>query len=254
MLISKGDLVRPSKINLGLPLFSVWRVISTVGGLRLYPHNAQAHDAHHLVTGLLYKSSDFKRQTLNAVGEWVDECSVTAADEVKSEDLSSSSPSPKITSANSGAVTAANQANDPDEPRREAKAVAKAREAVKQAADCAARLGDELAKARAAESQRKAELRAAQLEAQRKEELRRAAAQARADAQRRDLHARLDADHCLALATLELIAEVSRLNNGGYEAHAHASIANHADQLQPLARSYGYRIVKPSMAALVVKL
>ena len=47
---------------------------------------------------------------------------------------------------------------------------------------------------------------------------------------------------------------MSRLHNGGPEAAAHASIANHADQLQPLARSYGYRIVKPSNIALVVKL
>ena len=252
MLIPKGDLVRPKNFRPGLPLLSVWRVIATVGGLKLYPHNAEARDVHHLVAGLRYKSEDFNRQTLNAVGEWVDECSVP--DEVLTERMSSSSPLPEITFANTGAVTAANQATEPAWPRREAKAVAKAREAVKQAADCADRLGDELAKARAAEYQRKAELRCAQLEAQRKEELRKAEAQARADAQRRALQARLHADRCLGEATLELIAEVARLHNGGPESAAHASIANHADQLQPLARSYGYRIVKPSMVALVVKL
>ena len=198
------------------------------------------------------------RQTLNPVGEWVDELPFIEADEVLTERMSISSPSlsgqPTTLFTNSGAVTAANQANEPACPRREAKAVAKAREAVKQAADCADRLGDELAKARAAEYQRKAELLCAQLEAQRKEELRKAEAQARADAQRRALRARLHADRCLGEATLELIAEVSRLHNGGPEAAAHASIADHADQLQPLARSYGYRIVKPSMVALVVKL
>ena len=81
-----------------------------------------------------------------------------------------------------------------------------------------------------------------------------AAARAKVEEARKALSARLHADRCLGEATLELIAEVSRLHNGGPEAAAHASIANHADQLQPLARSYGYRIVKPSMVALVVKL
>ena len=38
------------------------------------------------------------------------------------------------------------------------------------------------------------------------------------------------------------------------ERTADPSIAAHCDQLQTLARSYGYRIVKPSMIALVVKL
>ena len=71
---------------------------------------------------------------------------------------------------------------------------------------------------------------------------------------RKALAAKLHADRCLAEAGLELIAEVSRLNNGGSEQIADASIAQHIDQLQPLAKSYGYRIVKPSMLAQVVKL
>lgn len=225
MLISHGDKVRPNNTNLGLPLWSIWRVISTIGGLKLYPHCDDAAAVQHRVAGLRFKPEDFTRQTLNAVGKWVDEPeSVPAAP--------------------------ASVANQADEPCRESKAVAKAREAAKRAADCADRLGDELAKARAVENQRKAELRAAQLEAHRKEELRKA----EADAKSRALRAQLHADRCLGEATLELIAEVYRLHNGGPEAAAHASIANHADQLQPLARSYGYRIVKPSMVALVVKL
>ena len=234
MRIACGDKVRPNNINLGLPLWSVWRVIGTIGGLKLCPHSADTK-AVKLVAGLRFKPEYFTRQTRNAAGEWVD------ADE------------PSVLPA-APASNVANQADEPDEPHRESKAVTKAREAVEQAADCADRLGDELAKARAVEYQRKAELRAARLEAKRKEELRKAEAEARAYEKSHALRVRLHADRCLGEATLELIAEVSRLHNGGSEAAAHASIANHADQLQPLARSYGYRIVKPSMVALVVKL
>ena len=77
---------------------------------------------------------------------------------------------------------------------------------------------------------------------------------AKAEEAKRQLSARLHSDRCLGEATLELIAEVSRLNNGGSEQVTDASIAQHIDQLQPLAKSYGYRIVKPSMLAQVVKL
>ena len=232
MRIVCGNKVRPNNTNLGLPLWSVWRVIGTTGGLKLYPYSADAEAVNHLVAGLRFKPEDFTRQTRNVVGDWVD------------------ADGPAILPA----APASSVANQADEPCRESKAVAKAQEAVKQAADCADRLGYELAKARAAENQRKTELRNARLEAQRKKELRKAEAEARAYEKSHALRARLHADRCLGEATLELIAEVSRLHNGGPEAAAHASIANHADQLQPLARSYGYRIVKPSMVALVVKL
>ena len=47
---------------------------------------------------------------------------------------------------------------------------------------------------------------------------------------------------------------MSRLNNGGSEKEAPPGVAMRADQLQPLAKSYGYRIVKPSIIAVVVKL
>ena len=47
---------------------------------------------------------------------------------------------------------------------------------------------------------------------------------------------------------------MARLNNGGYEKEAPVGVAMHAAQLQPLAKSYGYRIVKPSLIAIVVKL
>ena len=106
---------------------------------------------------------------------------------------------------------------------------------------------------------------ARKLEAERRQEVRKAnAAKAKADKEaaakaqvveaKRQLAARLHADRCLADATLELIGEVSRLNSGGPEKEAPPGVAMHAAQLQPLAKSYGYRIVKPSIAAIVVKL
>ena len=236
MRISCGDKVRPNNISLGLPRATVWTVLGTADGLKLHPANTQAVFAKTRVKGLRFKPDDFEIV--------LDDPFVDKAREETKQAFDRAVRPPE----------APDVADQADEPCRESKAVAKAREAVEQADACAALLADELAKARAAEHQRKAELRCAQLEARRKEELRKAKAQARADAQRRALQARLHADRCLGEATLELIAEVSRLHNGGPEAAAHVSIANHADQLQPLARSYGYRIVKPSMVALVVKL
>ena len=239
MLISKGDLVRPSKINLGLPLFSVWRVTGTVGGLKLYPYNAEAHDVHRLVTGLRYKSSDFIRQTLNATGEWVDELPLPDADDgdVMPERMSSSSPSlpplPTTLFANSDAVTTATIAAE-------------------QASLASAHCASLLEAARKLEAERRQELREAK--AAKAKADKEAAARAKVEEARKALSARLHADRFLALATLTLIGEVAWLNSGGAERPAPEGIANHADQLQPLARSYGYRIVKPSMVALVVKL
>ena len=232
MRISWDDKVRPNNTNLGLPLWSLWRVIGTIGGLKLYPYGDDATAVKHLVAGLRFKPEDFTRQTRNVDGEWVD------AEE------------PAVLPA-APAISVANQA---DEPRRESKAVAKAREALSEAIKDSEQQNAELVKTRLIETQRKAELRAVQLEAKRKEELRKAEAEARAYEKSQALRVRLHADRCLGEATLELIAEVSRLHNGGPEAAAHASIANHVDQLQPLARSYGYRIVKPSIIAVVVKL
>ena len=111
---------------------------------------------------------------------------------------------------------------------------------------------DLLEAARKLEAERKAELQAAKVAKAKADK--EAAAKAKVEEGKRQLSARLHADRCLGEATLALIAEVSRLNNGGSEHVAHSSIADHVDQLQPLAKSYGYRIAKPSMLAQVVKL
>ena len=131
-------------------------------------------------------------------------------------------------------------------------AVAVASRAAEQATNDADAIDRMLEAARKLEAERKAELRAAK--AAKAKADKEAAARAKVEEARKELAATLHADRCLGEATLELIAEVSRLNNGGPERPADPSIAAHCDQLQPLARSYGYRIAKPSMIALVVKL
>ena len=239
MLISKGDLVRPNNLSLGLPLMSVWRVTFTVGGLKLHPHNARAYEVQHRVAGLRFKSEDFNRQTLNAVGEWVDELPLPDADDgdVMTECMASSSPSlpplPATLFANSDAVTTATIAAE-------------------QASLASAHCASLLEVARKLEAERRQELREAK--AAKAKADKEAAARAKVEEAREALAARLHADRCLALATKALIDEVAWLNNGGYERPAESSIATHCDQLQALARSYGYRIAKPSMIALVVKL
>lgn len=135
---------------------------------------------------------------------------------------------------------------------RQPDAVATATIAAEQAASATAAIGSLLEDARKLEAERQEELRIAK--AAKAKADKEAAARAKVEEARRALAAKLHADRCLAEATLELIAEVSRLNNGGSEQVADASIAQHIDQLHPLAKSYGYRIVKPSMLAQVVKL
>lgn len=71
--------------------------------------------------------------------------------------------------------------------------------------------------------------------------------------EREAIASRLHKDRDLAAATSALIAELSRLHNGGAEQDAAAIIAMHVEQLQPLAKSYGYKIAKPGVIAIVVK-
>lgn len=79
------------------------------------------------------------------------------------------------------------------------------------------------------------------------------AAAKKAYEERLAISASLRKDRDRAAATVDLIAELHRLHNGGREQDAAASIAMHVEQLQPLAKSYGYRIAKPGVIAIVVK-
>ena len=72
---------------------------------------------------------------------------------------------------------------------------------------------------------------------------------------RQALADRIAADKELACATINLLHEIDRRFQGGEERTADAYISRNIDQLQPLARSYGYKIVKPGTnLAVVVKL
>ena len=238
MSIIRGDFVRPNNPGAGLPRGSVWRVVCTAGALKLEAENDEARLSRLKVEGRRFHNSNFDKVVL-CRGQWVDAREAVCLrypdsfyDDVLPERMAGSCASPQ---------------NMP-----KADAVTVASRAAEQATNAADAIDSMLEAARKLEAERKAELRAAR--AAKAKADKEAAARAQVEEARKALAATLHADRCLGEATLELIAEVSRLNNGGEERTADPSIAAHCDQLQPLARSYGYRIAKPSMIALVVKL
>ena len=244
MKITQGDFVRPSNSFFGLPLDSVWRVVSADGSLKLAPENDAARAATNVWVGNRYPHYNFDK-VVRFRGEWM---RLLDAQELVNPSAECEDPLPP-------ARLREYQRPVKDIPQpvlTSADAVATATDAAEQAARQSAGLAALLASARKRERQRQEELREAKAAKAKADKV--AAARAKADEARRALSAKLHADRCLGEATLDLIAEVSRLNNGGPEKTAAASIAAHVEQLQPLARSYGYRIAKPSMIALVVPL
>lgn len=247
MTIQRGDFVRPNSPSVGLPRGSVWRVVCADGPLKLEPENNLARHVHRSVTvGCRFPVRDFDKVVL-CRGQWVDVQTSDFLryptsffdDDVLTGRMYSHFPSPQ---------------NLPKTMFTKARpdAVATAAVAAEQAANATAAIDSLLEAARKLEAERQEELRIAKAEKAKADK--EAAARAKVEEARKALAAKLHADRCLGEATLELIAEVSRLNNGGSEQLAHHSIATHCDQLQPLAKSYGYRIVKPSMLAMVIKL
>lgn len=240
MPIQRGDFVRPktSDYRRSLPPGSVWRVICSAGALKLGPENAAAHRVERSVfDGFRFDAQYFDKVVL-CRGQWV---SVQIRDFLGDPTLYVGDD-----------VLTAVPAPEPAQRLTHADDVDRASFAAEQAASAAAAMARRLEDARKQERQRQEELREAK--AAKAKADREAAARAKVEEARKALAAKLHADRCLAEATLELIAEVSRLNNGGSEQVADASIAQHIDQLQALAKSYGYRIAKPSMLAQVVKL
>ena len=233
MSIQRGDFVRPNNpAEVGLPRGSVWRVICTAGALKLVAENGEARQHWPRVAGRLFHDSNFDKVVLYR-GQWVD------AREFYDDE---------VTGLTFGPMGC--DAPKPDDMVPKPEAVAA--RAAEQASRATAEVERLLESARKREAESKEELRAAR--AAKAKADKEAAARAKVEEARKALAATLHADRCLGEATLELIAEVSRLNNGGPERPADPSIAAHCDQLQPLARSYGYRIAKPSMIALVVPL
>lgn len=239
MSITRGDFVRPNNPAARLPRGSVWRVICTAGALKLVAENDEARRYDHQATGRRFHNSNFDKVVL-CRGQWVD-----VREAVCLRDPDSFFDDDVMTGRMAGSCASPQTMPKPD-------AVTVAARDAEQATNTAAAVARMLESARKLEAERKAELRAAR--AAKAKADKEAAARAKVEEARKALAATLHADRCLGEATLELIAEVSRLNNGGEERPADPSIAAHCDQLQPLARSYGYRIAKPSMIALVVKL
>ena len=243
MPIQRGDYVRPNTTSLGLPKGSVWRVSCSaglVGTIKLEPENENARCVNRRATdGCRFPPQYFDKVVL-CRGQWL------AVDEA----VSLSEPfDPFLAFAMSPFERSQNFQNL---PKTQTNAVATAKANLTNAANAAAAIEGLLEDARKMEAECEGELQAAKVAKAKADK--EAAAKAKAEEAKRQLSARLFADRCLGEATLELIAEVSRLNNGGSEQVAHSSIAAHVDQLQPLAKSYGYRIAKPSLLAQVVKL
>lgn len=251
MPIQRGDFVRPNN-NRSLPQGSVWRVICSAGTLKLEPENDVAKRVERSVFDGFRFSAQYFDKVVLCRGQWVDvrdEKLLTwfFGDDVPTGRMSSI-PGMPGTPINWNPIPA------PEPPQRltHADYVDRAAAAAEQAARRVKATDELLEDARKQERQRHEELREAK--AAKAKADKEASARAKREEAREALAAKLHADRCLAEATLELIAEVSRLNNGSSEQVADASIAQHIDQLQALAKSYGYRIAKPSMLAQVVKL
>ena len=248
MTIQRGDYVRPNNPSVGLPQGSVWHVACNDGGLKLEAENGHAQCVTRDATaGRRFPARHFDKVVL-CRGQWVADNEVDFLRDTFDPFLA-------FDMGVSGRISSYGSRHSPNFqnlPKTQTNAVANAEAHLNSAANAAVAVEGLLEAARKLEAERKAELQAAKVAKAKADK--EAAAKAKVEEGKRQLSARLHADRCLGEATLELIAEVSRLNNGGSEQVAHSSIAAHVDQLQPLAKSYGYRIAKPSMLAQVVKL
>ena len=246
MTIHSGDYVRPNNPSLGLPQGSVWYVACTAGGLKLEAENGNAQSVTRGATaGRRFPARHFVK-----VVRCCDQWGAVNDAEGFMPDPACTDPSLFLRDvlaepAHAAPTTASAIGDSPVSVTNAVDPVANAEAHLNSAANA-------VVVARNLEAERKAELQAAKVVKAKADK--ESAAKAKAEEAKRQLAARLHSDRCLAEATLELIAEVSRLNNGGSEQVADASIAQHIDQLQALAKSYGYRIAKPSMLAQVVKL
>lgn len=218
-----GDYVRPINHNPGLPRDSVWVVRryynEAIGTVELYsigPAGLGSYPPSY-VLGRVFAGSDFEKVDMVG-GLWKTDNpppAMVAPMELGDEQL----------------IAMADPVKSAD------KLVEQAAATLNAAKENARKTSEEARAAAKAEAKRKAE----------------AAAAKKAYEERQAISARLHKDRDLAAATVDLIAELSRLHNGGSERDAAASIALHVDQLQPLAKSYGYKIAKPGVIAIVVK-
>lgn len=236
-----GDYVRPEGFNSflkGLGEGAVFRVRWTDGThMELQPENEKAK--RHNLRGVRLHASDFVK-VVRCRGQWVD-----ARESIFLHDSASFFDDADVMTERMAVSCASPQSMpEPDHSGAVGTSVEHADKLVERAA---ATLYAAKENARKAREEARA---AAKAEAKRK-----AAAEAakKAREEREAVAIRLHKDRDLAAATAALIAELSRLHNGGAEQDAPAIVAMHAEQLQPLAKSYGYKIAKPGVIAIVVK-
>lgn len=216
--IKAGDIVKPFSPRLGLPIISTWRVEARIGNeCELSPYNDFAKFYNGRVYGRRF-SVDYL-ETVGVCRRTVEKLRpISDFDSIAEEDLRLCEPNPE-------------QVIDHD------MLVAQAAQALDAAKEHARKTREEARAAAKAEAKRKAVRLAAK----------------RACEEHEAVALRLHNDLELAAATSALIAELIRLHNGGAEHTASPAIAMHAEQLQPLAKSYGYNIAKPGVIAIVVK-
>ena len=249
MTIQRGDYVRPNPPRLGLPRDSVWFVACSAGALKLEAENGTASRVPRDATASCRFPAGCFDKVVQCGGQWV---AVKDADSPRGPFYYGVDTFAPLDSRPKTGRSSSYSPDFQNRPKTQTNAVANAEDDLANAVSATAAIEGLLEAARKLEEERKAELQAAKVAKAKADK--EAAVKAKAEEAKRQLAARLHADRCLGEATLELIAEVSRLNNGGSEQLAHPSIASHAGQLQEMAKSYGYRIVKPSMLAQVVKL
>ena len=236
-----GDYVRPISPSTGLPRGSVWVVRryqnEAIGAVELYAISPTARGSYprsHVI-GRVFADHNFEKVVM-VDGQWraantprtvmLDQF---ALDELRfvgsvTDDDDSSNP-------NTESIPAADLVQVAD------KLVERAAATLDAAKENARKAREEARAAAKAEAKRKAAAEAAK----------------KAREEREAVAIRLHKDRDLAAATSALIAELSRLHNGGAEQDAPAIVAMHAEQLQPLAKSYGYKIAKPGVIAIVIK-
>ena len=234
-----GDYVRPISPTTGLPRDSVWvisRYDKDIGAVALYSIGPACRGSYppSYVLGRVFADCHFEKVVMVA-GQWkpTHPRTVTVAPAELDELFPfSGTVTGRISSvANMESIPKADQVTVAD------KLVERAAAELAVAKENARKAREEARAASKAEANRKAVAEAAK----------------KAREEHEAISTRLQKDRDLASATISLIAELSRLHNGGAEQDAAASIAMHADQLQPLAKSYGYKIAKPGVIAIVVK-
>lgn len=245
MTIQRGDYVRPSNHNAGLPCGSVWYVVSSAEGLKLEPENVIAHDVpRKVIYGCRFPERDFDK-VVRCRGQWVNAKTVKYTpsfdpDFLMRDVLASPLLASMTTAVANGAGTVAcTQAINPVQA-----ALSIADNAVVSAEQKLADAKEQARKQRAlaaekARAKAKADKEAVQYEVEQE--------------QKAAFRRRLDDDQALACATFGLIYEVRRLLNGGSEQLAHKSVTQHADQLDALAKSYGYKIIRTGAKSVVAK-